>query len=167
MVAPTLLRPRKHSVVELSLRGSGLFFLGLPPAAMPLSSSQPRRVPVQFCQTWACICPARCSGGTAAVRTDFFSRWHRVGLRESHSSTADYKTQRDRAVLLTSVTEITVSARHLPSQARASSLCCAAIAKCAPSLPPPRSFACCSGLRAAAVCVKTVRVFTDSLSAAA
>jgi hypothetical protein len=70
-------------------------------------------------------------------------------VRESHSSTADYKTQRDRAVLLTSVTEITVSARHLPSQARASSLCCAAIAKCAPSLPPPRSFAC-SGLRAAA-----------------
>ena len=108
------------------------------------------------------IAPRECSGGTA-VRTDFFSRW-RYCL--SHSSTADYKTQRDRAVLLTSVTEITVSARHLPSQARASRLCCAAIAKCAPSLPPPRSFAC-SGLRAAAVRVKTVRVFTDSLSAAA
>jgi hypothetical protein len=83
VVAPTLLRPRKHSVVELSLRGSGLFFLGLPPAAMPLSSSQPRRVPVQFCQTWACKYPssiilprAKCSGGTA-VRTDFFSRWRR------------------------------------------------------------------------------------------
>ena len=33
VVAPTLLRPRKHGVVELSLCGSDLFFLGLLPAA--------------------------------------------------------------------------------------------------------------------------------------